>query len=144
MYVDFFCVSLTRLLSRVFSPRQCEYAWCVHAYVLTYHVYLKTMHMDLSVSHVFRCLIWFTDWCASAWNFFLSYGCWKLLDGLINKWYFVLLSTVLLDFNPCNVCILIFVALVMTFSLSPVIGVVVLNLCVMLSRGDKSYFVLTL
>lgn len=61
-----------------------------------------------------------------------------------NKLYFVLFSTVLLDFNPCNIRIPIFVALVMTFSISPVIGIVLLNLCVLLSRGTKSYFVLTL
>lgn len=96
------------------------------------------------LSHIFSRLIWCTDWCACAWNFFLSYGCWKLLDGLINKCYFVLFSTVLLDFNPCNVCIHIFVALIMTFLLSPVIEIVLLNLCVLLSRGTKSYFVFTL
>lgn len=49
MYVDFLFVSLTRLLSRVFSPRQCEYAWCVHAYILTDHVCLEIMHLYFSV-----------------------------------------------------------------------------------------------
>lgn len=49
MYVDFLFVSLTRLLSRVFSPHQCEYAWCVHACILTDHVYLEVMHLYVSV-----------------------------------------------------------------------------------------------
>lgn len=44
MYVDFLFVSLNRLLSRVFSPHQCEYAWCVHAYILADHVCLEMMH----------------------------------------------------------------------------------------------------
>lgn len=49
MSVDFLFVSLTRLLSRVFSPRQCEYAWCMHAYILTDHVCLEIMHFYFSV-----------------------------------------------------------------------------------------------
>lgn len=62
----------------------------------------------------------------------------------MKKGYFVLSSTVLLDFNPSNVCVPIFIALVMTFSLSLVTGILLLNLCVLLSRGAKYYFVLTL
>jgi len=58
--------------------------------------------------------------------------------------YFILSSAVLLDFNPHNVCITIFLALVMTFSLSLVTGILLLHLCVLLSRGAKDYFVLTL
>jgi len=49
--------------------------------------------------------------------------------------YFILSSAVLLDFNPHNVCITIFLALVMTFSLSLVTGILLLHLCVLLSRG---------
>lgn len=50
MYVHFLCVPLARLLCRVLSPRQCEYAWCVHAYVLTDHVCLEITHSSLSAS----------------------------------------------------------------------------------------------
>lgn len=54
MYVDFLFISLTRLLSRVFSPGQCEYAWCMHAYILRDHVCLEITHLYFSV-YCFMC-----------------------------------------------------------------------------------------